>query len=78
MPNSPRPALLAAWSDLPFLSYRAANLLLRTALVLFRAGLLPRSTLPRVLAWAERIKAPGEAEVRRRRFFGAVRRRPQS
>jgi hypothetical protein len=60
-------APLAAWRDPPLLFYRAANLLLKSALGLHRLGLLPRSGLPPVLGWAGWLRSRGDAELRRLR-----------
>jgi len=57
---------LAAWTDSTFLHYAGANLLLKAAVVLYRAGLLPSAALARVLLWSEALAVRGRTILRRR------------
>jgi hypothetical protein len=57
----------AAWIEPTFLYYLSANLLLRSSVRLFEAGLLPLAALKGVLAWAETLSNRGAASLRRRR-----------
>jgi len=59
--------MLAAWRDPTFRYYRAANLLLRGSVALFRAGLIPRSALAYVLLWSQALAGRGARLLRRRR-----------
>jgi hypothetical protein len=65
--------VLAKWRDLPFLHFRAANMILQASITLFRARLLPRSMLPAALRLANRLANRGaeqQARLLRRRIWG--------
>jgi len=65
------PGALAVWKDAAFLHYRAANLLLRIAVALFRLGLLPKSALSAALSLSSRLQDRGayfHAQARWRRL----------
>jgi len=73
-PSNPRgggpaapPTPLRAWADPAFLRFFAANRLLRVAIALFRAGLLPREALGDVLTWSEALSRGGRRLWLRRR-----------
>jgi len=57
---------LAAWSDPPFLYLRAANLILKGAMKLYQARLLPRSMLWSAAAAARTLSEKGQLARERR------------
>jgi hypothetical protein len=59
--------LLAALRDPPFLYFRAANVILRAAITLFRAKLLPRAILPIALNLAKVLENRGRGHRARSR-----------
>jgi hypothetical protein len=66
-PRAPTAARLAvaAWRDPTVRHYRSVNLLLKSSIILFRAGLIPRAAMGRVLIWAEALAARGKSMQRR-------------
>lgn len=65
---------LAAWKDPTFRRTRTANLVMDLTRALFRAGLLPRQLVDKVLVWSVAVSLEGVADLRRRRFRQAMRR----
>ena len=69
--SEPAPVIpLAAWKDPAFLYFRAANLVLKASVALFRAGLFPRAALPGALELAQGLVTRGarhREQMRRRR-----------
>lgn len=66
-PQAPSDArvALAAWRDPTFRHYRTANLLLKSSIMLFRAGLIPRGAMGWVLLWAQALATRGKSMRRR-------------
>jgi hypothetical protein len=59
---------LAVWTDASLLHFRAAHLLVRATLALYRAHLIPRAALPAVHRLAARLADRG-ARLRIRRLW---------
>ena len=66
-PDPQTQVLLAALRDPPFLYFRAANVILRAAITLFRAKLLPRAILPIALNLAKILEDRGHSHRARPR-----------